>query len=140
MEIITDERILRQISTKVDVLDKKLISKMKEVMKKENAVGLAAVQVGVLQQIILVEDMVLINPVLITKVGVNKIIDIEGCASIPNVQVEVSRDEEIIVEYLNADMRLKVCEFKGLTARIIQHEIDHLNGILITDKTINRKM
>ena len=57
----------------------------------------------------------------------------EGCLSLPDTVVNIKRKESVIVRYIDKNENEKECELKGLTARVIQHEIDHLNGVLIID-------
>ena len=107
-----------------------------------NGIGLAATQVGVLKRLIIVdigeeddeayEPLVLFNPELIGFDG--EIVAEEGCLSIPDVTAEVKRPEKIVVEGIdiqNASVRI---EADGLLARVLQHEIDHLNGVLFIDR------
>ncbi|MCX7846110.1 MAG: peptide deformylase [Dictyoglomaceae bacterium] len=140
LKILTIENpILRKRAKKIEKIDediKKLAENMLETMKFSNGVGLAAPQVGKNIRLVVVsydeEDYIFINPEIIEKEGEN--VDIEGCLSIPSVEVPVKRAEKILLRYQNLKGRTLNMEFDGLLARIIQHEIDHLDGILIVDK------
>ena len=111
---------------------------MIETMKVKDGLGLAAPQVGQLLQIIIAkpepnkEALVLINP-QIKKTSRKKEIIEEGCLSLPNLSVPVARSVKIIVQGLALNGQPVKIKAKGLLARIIQHEIDHLSGVLIVD-------
>ena len=161
-EIVTlPEPILRRKAKPITKFDKNLqtlIDDMIETMRDAPGVGLAAPQVNIGQQLIVVEYAededeeyydeeniesevppvkpkilyVMINPEIV-KASEEKVIGVEGCLSIPNIQGEVERHEAIQVKGLNRygkPLKLKV---DGRMARIFQHEIDHLNGVLFTD-------
>ena len=136
---IGDER-LRKVSEEVHVIDEsilKLIKNMKDTLKKSGGVGLAAPQVGVNKRIILVkpqkEVYVFINPFFISKGGKMEI-DAEGCLSVPGKWIDIERYSEISVEFMGEDGEIYKVQAKDFFARIIQHEADHLDGILIVDK------
>ena len=76
---------------------------------------------------------VFINPIIVEEVGKEWKFN-EGCLSIPGIREDVSRKPEIVVEYYDEDFNLKEEKFTGLPARIIQHEYDHIEGILFTDR------
>lgn len=132
--------VLRQKAAPVEKITKKqlfLIDDMIRIMKMANGVGLAAPQVGVLQQIIIiapdgVRPTPLINPVIIKAEG--EVIGEEGCLSIPGLYGDVKRYSYVEVEAIDRKGREFVYELEGMSARIVQHEIDHLEGILFTDK------
>lgn len=135
--------LLRKKSRKVEVIDKKiktLIEDMAETMYKEEGVGLAAPQVGILKRVVVIdigEGLIkLINPEIIFQEGEQ--INTEGCLSIPGINGEVKRPEKVKVKYLDLDGTEKTLEGTGLLAIALCHEIDHLNGILFIDKMINR--
>lgn len=107
-----------------------------------NGIGLAATQVGVLKRLVIVdigedddetyEPLVLFNPEILSVEG--EIVADEGCLSIPDVTAEVKRPEKVVVEGIdvqNASVRI---EADGLLARVLQHEVDHLNGVLFIDR------
>ncbi len=107
-----------------------------------NGIGLAATQVGILKRLIIVDigeeddetyvPLVLFNPELLSFDG--EIIVEEGCLSIPDVTAEVKRPEIIVVEGLDVQNEPIRIEADGLLARVLQHEIDHLNGVLFIDR------
>ena len=107
-----------------------------------NGIGLAATQVGILKRLIIVdigeeddeayEPLVLFNPELVGFDG--EIVVEEGCLSIPDVTAEVKRPERIVVEGIDVQNESVRIEADGLLARVLQHEIDHLNGVLFIDR------
>ena len=111
---------------------------MIETMHKWDGLGLAGPQVGVLKRIIVIDlyedDMqfTLINPVIIKEKGVQNVE--EGCLSFPNKFGKVERPKEVVVEALDLDGKKVKLKAKDLLAQALCHEIDHLNGILFTDK------
>ena len=124
---------------KVGDAERKLASDMIETMRSASGVGLAAPHVGISKRIIVVEGvdddsaaLVLINPKIVRKKG--SVNFCEGCLSLPGVSSDVLRPEAITVEALNLDGDVFKINADGLLARIIQHEIDHLDGILFIDK------
>ncbi len=133
----------RKVSTVKDINEDtvKLVAQMQTTMHNANGIGLAAPQVNINQQIAIVqigndenpgELIAMINP-KITNVSSNIVIETEGCLSIPHIEVDVARPEKITVKYTNLKNNQVSLDATGLLARAIQHEIDHLNGILITD-------
>ena len=107
-----------------------------------NGIGLAATQVGVLKRLIIVdigedddeayEPLVLFNPEILNFEG--EIVAEEGCLSIPDVTADVKRPERIIVEGIDIESQPVHIEADGLLARVLLHEIDHLNGVLFIDR------
>ncbi len=107
-----------------------------------NGIGLAATQVGVLKRLIIVdigedddetyEPLVLFNPEILSVDG--EVVAEEGCLSIPDVTAEVRRPEKVVVEGINIQGGPVHIEADGLLARVLQHEIDHLNGVLFIDR------
>jgi len=132
--------VLRRKADAVGKLGKKqlqLIDDMIRKMEQANGIGLAAPQVGILQRIIIIapegmKPMPLINPV-ITKLEGEQIGQ-EGCLSIPGLYGDVKRAEYIEVEALDRRGRELVYELEGMPARVVQHEVDHLEGVLFIDK------
>ncbi|BAE84483.1 peptide deformylase [Desulfitobacterium hafniense] len=114
----------------------KLLDNMLDTLYDANGVGLAAPQVGVSKRVVVIDvgegPIELINPVIIAKEGED--LDDEGCLSIPGITGQVARAAKVKVEALNRQGELQVIEGEGLLARCLQHEIDHLEGILFVDK------
>lgn len=152
--IAPDER-LNTKSSPVEVVDdgvRKLAADMLETMYQERGIGLAAVQVGVLKRLLVAdvswdevngpgEQHVLINPEIIgdsEELNVYK----EGCLSFPDQFAEVERPKTVRVRYLDLDGNQQEQDFEGLLATCIQHEIDHINGIVFVDhiSTLKRDM
>jgi peptide deformylase len=145
-EIITvnnaeQEKILRKVSKPIVKLDKnhkKLIAKMKKTLaKEETGVGLAAPQIGENVRIVLAvigkKIMVLINPEIVTH-SQTKNLDDEGCLSIPKMFGKVERWNKIELKFYDEKFFPKTRILTDFDARVVQHEIDHLDGILFTDK------
>lgn len=116
-----------------------LIKDMIETMYFNNGVGLAATQVGIDRRIIVLNDtqkkgdeLVIINPKIVHVGG--RVTGQEGCLSVPGVSRELRRANALRIEGLNMEGKEIRLDVKGLTARIIQHEIDHLDGILFVDR------
>jgi peptide deformylase len=138
LNILTSEnKLLRKKSKKIAKVDdsiRTLAKSMIETMYAANGIGLSAVQIGVLKQIIVVdchgEPIVMINPV-ITKVSDEKIEMEEGCLSCPDVFKMISRPNKLNVKYRDLSGKPHFESYDGLVARIIQHEILHLYGELI---------
>ncbi|NSW90826.1 MAG: peptide deformylase [Firmicutes bacterium] len=137
------EEILRKKSREVDVITDKIINllnDMAETMYENDGIGLAAPQVGVLKRAIVIdiEDgkglFKLINPRIVSEEGEQS--EAEGCLSIPGVYGEVKRPQKVVVEALNEKGEEVVITGEGLLARVLCHEIDHLDGILFKDKVI----
>lgn len=116
---------------------RELVRAMAETMYAENGIGLAAPQVGVDKRVIVfdVDDRLaaLCNPV-ITEFSDETVVDEEGCLSVPGVNVPVERSRSVVCEGLTVEGRTIVIEAEDLLARVLQHEIDHLNGVLILDR------
>lgn len=137
------DEILKKKSREVEVIDEKiqtLIDDMIETMHKYNGVGLAAVQVGILKRIIVIDlyddngPMAFINPV-ITKTKGEQEVD-EGCLSFPNQFAKVIRPKEVVCEYMDREGKKMKVKAKDLLAQAISHEVDHLNGEVFVDKII----
>jgi len=141
---IEGDEILKKRSKKVEVIDDKIriiINDMIETMHKQNGVGLAAVQVGILKRIIVIDIydektpiIKLINPVIIKTKGEQEVE--EGCLSFPNKFAKIIRPAEVTVEGLNENGEKIEIYGKGLLAQALVHEIDHLNGEVFIDKII----
>lgn len=133
--------ILRKRSRPVEEMTdriKILLDDMVETMNHADGVGLAAPQIGVLRRIVVIDigegPIKIINPVFLETEG--SYIDIEGCLSVPNKAGTVERPERVKIKYLNENWEEKTLEGTGFLAKAICHEIDHLDGILYTDKII----
>lgn len=113
-----------------------LLNDMRLTMKKYKGIGLAAVQVGVMQRVAIIETkdgiLPLINPKILKR-SWRKETDDEGCLSIPGVFGPVKRYYEITISTLTPNGEKQEVYAKGLFARVIQHEIDHMDGVLFTD-------
>ncbi len=137
------DEILSKKSRQVDVIDEKirtLIDDMIETMHKYNGVGLAAVQVGILKRVIVIDlydgsgPIAMINPVIIKTKGEVELE--EGCLSFPNKFAKVKRPEEVTAEFIDIEGNTIRVEAKELLAQAICHEVDHLNGEVFIDKII----
>ena len=135
--------VLRTRARPVEVFDDALraeIKRMGELMNDALGVGLAATQLGVLHRLLVYRVQqqapvrALINPEVEWRGGEEEIAE-EGCLSLPAVLVEVERPVHVRVRGLNENGEEVVVEASGLEARVIQHEIDHLDGVLILDRT-----
>ncbi|MGB2962749.1 MAG: peptide deformylase [Anaerolineales bacterium] len=149
--IIVPHPTLRKKAAKISDFGselQQLIDDMIATLHERSGAGLAAPQVNVPQQVILVEygndEDVEIPPTLyvtinpkITRFSQQLVNGAEGCLSIPGLMGEIERAEEITVEGLDRFGRPLKMKLRGWVARIFQHEIDHINGILFTDRTIN---
>ncbi len=114
-----------------------LIPEMLTAMHEHNGIGIAAPQLGVNQRIIVIDlgdgPLALINPEIVEASEEKEVME-EGCLSVPQVYVEVERSQHIRVRGSNLDGQPAELEARGFLARVLQHEIDHLNGILIIDR------
>jgi peptide deformylase len=121
---------------KVDGAVKTLMQSMKETMRAAPGIGLAANQVGVLRRVIVWENEeergALANPVIVERDG--EVEGEEGCLSLPGLAYPVIRSQWVLVEGINERGKEVTIEAFDLTARIFQHEIDHLNGVLYIDR------
>ena len=144
-EIITvPDEILKKISDpveKIGINEKKLINDLFETMYVSNGIGLAAVQIGILKRVLVVDvsnkdeknqPIVLINPVIKNLSDDTSVYE-EGCLSIPETFIEIERPKICEVEYIDETGSKKNLECDGLLSTCIQHEINHLDGKLIID-------
>ncbi len=154
--------VLRKVGLEIDKnypeLDT-LISNMKDTMKNARGVGLAAPQIGKAIRLFLVDTApfaeddeldekertflkgykkVFINAKIIKEEGAKWSFS-EGCLSIPNINEDVSREETVTIEYLDENFKKHTETVGGLAARVIQHEYDHIEGVLFTDKLSSLK-
>ena len=143
--LLVPNPLLRQKSEKLKRVTKEdiqLSKRMIKIMKKAPGVGLAANQIGVLKQIVVVniqdkekaieKTYALFNPV-IKNYSKKKVIMEEGCLSLPQQFAEIERPQSITLRYTNEDNKIVEEKKEGLEARILQHEIDHLSGKLFVD-------
>jgi len=137
-------KTLRQISKPVEQItkeDQNLMDDMLETMYAANGIGLAAIQIGIPKRIIVMdiskdknnkEPMYFVNPIIKEK-NLNKSTYEEGCLSVPDQFAEIERSSKCEVEYLDYNGKKKFLKAEGILATCIQHEIDHLEGILFID-------
>ena len=143
--ILTEpNKILRQISNPVDHVgeeEQKLMDDMLETMYAAPGIGLAAIQIGIPKRIIIMDisrekknknPLHFINPEIVWKADEDIIYE-EGCLSVPNQFAEINRPKECHVKYLDYFGQPQLLKAQGLLATCIQHEIDHLEGILFID-------
>ena len=143
--ILTEpNKILRQISNPVDHVgeeEQKLMDDMLETMYAAPGIGLAAIQIGIPKRIIIMDisrekenknPLHFVNPEIVWKADENIIYE-EGCLSVPNQFAEINRPKECHVKYLDYFGQPQLLKAEGLLATCIQHEIDHLEGILFID-------
>ena len=144
-KILTEpNKILRQISNPVEKVgqeEQQLMDDMLETMYSANGIGLAAIQIGIPKRIIVMdiskndnkkEPKFFVNPVIKNK-DILKATYEEGCLSVPNQFAEIDRPKKCEVEYLDYNGEKKILHAEGLLATCIQHEMDHLEGILFID-------
>ena len=149
--------VLRKVADAIDAAYpdlEKLITNMKETMYNASGVGLAAPQIGKAIRLFLIDaspfsedddlseeertllksfNRVFINPKILEEEGEEWIFN-EGCLSIPDVREDVSRQPKITIEYQDENFKVHTETLEGLAARVFQHEYDHIEGILFTDK------
>ena len=150
-------QVLRTKATAVDQNDPELnslISNMWETMYEANGVGLAAPQVGVSKRLFVIDaapfaqdeelspeeakvlegfKKVFINPIMVEEKG-SEWEFTEGCLSIPNIREDISRKAQITIQFLDENFNQQTLSLDGLPARVVQHEYDHIEGVLFTDK------
>jgi len=140
------DKILRKKTSKVTKVDNETIELIRDMfatMRNANGIGLAANQVGVDKQIFVIDiskiegfedakPMTIINPKIITRSEkINKME--EGCLSIPDIRAELERPEKITITYQDLDLKEHTVSVDDVLARVMQHEYDHLQGILFVD-------
>ena len=142
--IILPDPILRQVSKPIETIDsevKKLADYMLETMYDAPGIGLAAIQIGVARRMLVLDvskdgedkkPLVFINPEIVASTDARSVYE-EGCLSIPDYYAEVERPAGITVKHLDRDGKEQLTEADGLLATCLQHEIDHLNGVLFID-------
>ena len=142
--IIEPDTILRKKSETLEKVDneiRSLMDDMLETMYAAPGIGLAAVQVGILKRLIVIDiskdkekknPLFLINPEIVSKSSKTSIYE-EGCLSLPGYFAEIERPAECKIEYLDYEGKKSEMDANGLLATCIQHEVDHLNGVLFID-------
>ncbi|CAK7258937.1 peptide deformylase [Shinella yambaruensis] len=142
--IILPDPILRQVSKPIETVDsevKALADDMLETMYDAPGIGLAAIQIGVARRMLVLDvskegedkkPLVFINPEVVSASDARSVYE-EGCLSIPDYYAEVERPAAITVKHLDRDGKEQLTEADGLLATCLQHEIDHLNGVLFID-------
>lgn len=137
--------VLREKATPVAAVDdaiRSLVSDMLASMYADNGVGLAAEQIGRTEAICVIDvpadqacgvkmPLVLINPKIVASAGEQ--VGQEGCLSFPDIYINVRRAERVEATYLDVEGKAQTVEAAGLLSRAIQHELDHLNGVLLVD-------
>ena len=148
--LIEPNKILRQISLPVKKVEKEeqiLMDDMLETMYNAKGIGLAAIQIGVPKRIIVMDiskdnekknPMYFVNPIIKNR-NLNLSKYLEGCLSLPDQFAEVDRPSSCEVEYLDYNGNKEILKADGLLSTCIQHEMDHLEGILFIDHLSNLK-
>lgn len=132
--------VLRTPAKAVEKVTKKtreLIERMDKIIRRANGVGLAAPQIGVSERVIVIapngrKAMALVNPEVVR--GEGEIVGEEGCLSLPGLYGEVRRQAIVDVAAQDSEGKALKLRLEGLSARVVQHEIDHLDGVLFIDK------
>lgn len=135
------DKTLKRVSRRVETIDEEILSlvqDLKDTLYNTNGIGLAAPQIGVLKRVILIDlrddsnPIILVNPKIIKKIGKEE--DIEGCLSYPGYEGDVVRPRKVVVTGKELNGQDVEYTATGLLAKAFCHEIDHLDGILYTDK------
>jgi peptide deformylase len=143
---VCGDKILRKKTARVNEIDDSIIgiiANMFETMRNANGIGLAANQIGLNKQIFVADvspvegyekykPVAMINPKIISKSEETDSIE-EGCLSIPELRAEIIRPKSVFVNYFDVNMKEHTIEADQLFARVIQHEYDHLQGVLFID-------
>ncbi|MBW9112258.1 peptide deformylase [Rhizobium cauense] len=142
--IILPDPLLRQVSKPIERVDadlQRLADDMLETMYDAPGIGLAAIQIGVPRRMLVIDvsregeekqPLVFLNPEIVASSDERSVYE-EGCLSIPDYYAEVERPATVTVKYLDRDGKDQTVEADGLLATCLQHEIDHLNGVLFID-------
>ncbi len=142
--IILPDPLLRQVSKPIERVDadfQRLADDMLETMYDAPGIGLAAIQIGVPRRMLVIDvsregeekqPLVFVNPDVVASSDERSVYE-EGCLSIPDYYAEVERPATVTVKYLDRDGKEQMVEADGLLATCLQHEIDHLNGVLFID-------
>jgi len=130
--------VLRRVCEPVERFNKELsdvLEEMVSLMRSNHGIGLAAPQVGIAQRLFIVEinghSVRLVNPAIVGRSGRDRMI--EGCLSLPGVQADIERADQVEVRGYDVRGRKQRHCVQGLWARVMQHELDHLDGVLICD-------
>ena len=140
------EEILKEKAKPVKTVNaniNKLLNNLADTLYSAKGAGLAAPQIGISKRVAVVDIgeglHELINPEIVSSSGQET--DLEGCLSIPGIIGDVTRAASVKVSYMDRHSKVKILNAKGMLARALQHEIDHLEGILFIDRAVNiRKM
>lgn len=142
--IILPDPLLRQVSKPIERVDadfQRLADDMLETMYDAPGIGLAAIQIGVPRRMLVIDvsregeekqPLVFVNPEIVASSDERSVYE-EGCLSIPDYYAEVERPATVTVNYLDRDGKEQTVQADGLLATCLQHEIDHLNGVLFID-------
>jgi peptide deformylase len=142
--IILPDPLLRQVSKPIEQIDteiQRLADDMLETMYDAPGIGLAAIQIGVPRRMLVIDvaregeektPLVFINPEIVASSDERSVYE-EGCLSIPDYYAEVERPARVTVKHLDRNGKEQLTEADGLLATCVQHEIDHLNGVLFID-------
>ncbi|MBB3398773.1 MULTISPECIES: peptide deformylase [unclassified Rhizobium] len=142
--IILPDPLLRQVSKLIERVDadfQRLADDMLETMYDAPGIGLAAIQIGVPRRMLVIDvsregeekqPLVFVNPEILASSDERSVYE-EGCLSIPDYYAEVERPAAVTVKYLDRDGKEQTVQADGLLATCLQHEIDHLNGVLFID-------
>lgn len=138
--LVFGEPVLRERSREVSEINSSVRKKLREmydIMLNANGVGLAAPQVGIPLRMVVIDvgdgPIYMINPEIVWY-SKEEVDFEEGCLSFPGVTINITRPEKVKAVYLDEKGRKNIIEADGLLARAIQHEIDHLDGVLIIDR------
>ena len=152
--LLYPDPILKQVAESVDVLDETVVTVIQDLVDtmidSGHSVGVAAPQIGVLRRVVVVDVsksklgkennhglLEMVNPEIIEKSG-SKVMR-EGCMSVPDYTGNVTRAEHIVVEFTDRTGQIRVIEASGFEAVAIQHEVDHLDGLLFLDRVSSLK-
>ncbi len=142
--LIEPDPILRKKCSNLEIVNddvRKLMDQMLATMYNAPGIGLAAIQIGILKRVVVIDiskdqekknPIFLVNPVILNKSKSTSVYE-EGCLSLPGQFAEIERPAECVIKYIDYNGKEKKLEAKGLLATCVQHEVDHLDGILFID-------
>ena len=142
--LIEPDPILRKKCSNLEIVDdnvRKLMDQMLATMYDAPGIGLAAIQIGILKRLVVIDiskdqekksPIFLVNPVILNKSKATSVYE-EGCLSLPGQFAEIERPAECVVKYIDYNGKERELEAKGLLSTCVQHEVDHLDGILFID-------